>query len=250
MSEEEFAVPVPPLDAAPAIVPNGRDVALVFLSTLFILGGSFGIIYLMPGSRAVARALGAGIIVVGLAWQNLSILGGIACLRLRGHVNPFAVLGLRPLPWRGAIISVAMGISSGILISAAVRALSQLMGQPLGVSPEILLAPPGADNVVSFLSVLFLAGIAVPFFEEALFRGLLYAWLRHRIGIWPAAILSALAFGLSHGELGQFIFASLFGIVLAQLYQRSNSLWASIVAHMANNSMAILGVWLPHLLNR
>lgn len=87
--------------------------------------------------------------------------------------------------------------------------------------------------------------LAVSFFlapagEEMLFRGLLYPLLRRRASIITSALLSALAFALIHGNLVQAIAVVPVGIVLALVYERTQSLWACIGLHMAYNIAVIL----------
>ncbi len=79
--------------------------------------------------------------------------------------------------------------------------------------------------------------IIAPINEEIFFRGFLVP----RIGI----ILSALIFGVLHASYNstfgvEIIAAVIFGLIAGYVYKRTNSLYASIIAHILINSLAIL----------
>ena len=83
-----------------------------------------------------------------------------------------------------------------------------------------------------------LAGLA-PLVEELVFRGLLYGWLEGRWGSGIAFIGSSLAFAAAHVELAHVILVLPLGLVFGLLRWRTGSLWPSLVAHMANNGLAV-----------
>jgi membrane protease YdiL (CAAX protease family) len=114
----------------------------------------------------------------------------------------------------------------------------------------------GAGN--SNLHMLFFAllvGVLAPFAEEFLFRGFLYRALRNGIGIAGGAIVSGLFFGALHidaatGErLLQVVPLAVLGILLALLYEKTGTLYASIGVHATNNSIAVLAYASEHKSN-
>ena len=81
----------------------------------------------------------------------------------------------------------------------------------------------------------FLATCVFPaFIEEFVFRGLLMGSLR-KFGDGFAIFVSAILFGLAHGNFEQIPFAFLVGIVLGFLVTQTGSLWVGIAVHAANN---------------
>jgi len=60
------------------------------------------------------------------------------------------------------------------------------------------------------------------------------------IGPRFAVVVSALAFALFHLSAVRFAPTLLLGLVLGTLAVRTGTLWASIVAHLLNNAMALL----------
>jgi len=93
------------------------------------------------------------------------------------------------------------------------------------------------------VAVIVLGGIVVPASEEFLFRGLLYPWLRSRLGIVVAALISASFFSLLH--LHPAILAPIFflGIVLALLREYSGSLWPPILFHAIHNTAMFIALF-------
>lgn len=84
--------------------------------------------------------------------------------------------------------------------------------------------------------LLFLTvGLLAPAAEELIFRGLVFRRMKDFMNPWAAIILSALLFGIYHGNMIQFLYASLMGILLAVIYHRTGTLWTSILAHLVAN---------------
>ena len=78
-----------------------------------------------------------------------------------------------------------------------------------------------------------------PAAEELIFRGMIYRRAENyfRTG-WAVGISSAL-FGIYHGNVIQFLYAAVLGILLAVIYEKSRTLLAPVLAHMAVNLWAI-----------
>lgn len=85
------------------------------------------------------------------------------------------------------------------------------------------------DKLGMFLYISILGPIS----EELLFRGVLLRLLRPR-GKQAAIVLSAIAFGLFHGNLIQIPFAFLVGLVLGYVTVEYSIVWA-MVLHIFNN---------------
>lgn len=82
------------------------------------------------------------------------------------------------------------------------------------------------------------ACIAAPITEELMYRGFMLknlSRISQRFGIFMSATL----FGLMHGNVSQFIFAFVFGIFLAHIDIKHNSLIPSMVIHAFSNTVSI-----------
>jgi membrane protease YdiL (CAAX protease family) len=86
----------------------------------------------------------------------------------------------------------------------------------------------------------FLAVCIAPVIEEALFRGVLYSFVRDELGFRAALWISALLFGILHGNSAALIPLVLFGMGLALLYEKTGNLLPCILAHMLFNLAGFL----------
>lgn len=94
-------------------------------------------------------------------------------------------------------------------------------------------------NLNSFLDyfLLFLiAFILGPFIEEIVYRGILYSPFRKKYGPMKAIIISSIFFTIIHFVLPTFIFSLLLGF----LYEKTESLISTIVAHSIYNLFVTL----------
>jgi membrane protease YdiL (CAAX protease family) len=99
----------------------------------------------------------------------------------------------------------------------------------------------GGDAALAMLS----AVVAAPFFEEVIFRGLLYATFRRRFGVVVSALASALIFAAAHGYGWVGLVSVLWsGVVWAWSYERTRSLVPGMLAHAAVNFLASLSLLL------
>lgn len=87
---------------------------------------------------------------------------------------------------------------------------------------------------------IFSAVIIAPIAEELLFRGLIYKRIRNYLSSIWSIFISATIFGLIHGNLVQFVYAFLIGILLAYVFEKFKTVWASIIFHMSANLIAII----------
>lgn len=92
----------------------------------------------------------------------------------------------------------------------------------------------------SMWSMILWSGIIAPFSEELIFRGLIFQRLRDYQGFWLSAIVSAAIFGIYHGNVVQFIYATILGIAFAALVEMTGSLWAGIFLHMGANIWSVI----------
>lgn len=134
------------------------------------------------------------------------------------------------------------GIKQILLVVVFFILYSVLVNQLIMWSGLHLLFPYYSEEVAvslfntSILLAVYLAvALLAPISEELIYRGLIYRRLRDYLGVKWAMVMSALIFGLVHGNMVQFVFAFLIGLALAAVYERYKTIWAPIAAHMAVN---------------
>ena len=96
----------------------------------------------------------------------------------------------------------------------------------------------GVDiNVLPAWATLFIVAVWAPLAEEIVFRAMIFRTLRRGFVFWPAAVLSGIAYGVYHMNLIQGVYASLMGILLAYIYEKTNSLLGVYLFHLSFNLM-------------
>ncbi|GAP13757.1 predicted metal-dependent membrane protease [Longilinea arvoryzae] len=184
---------------------------------------------------------------------NLVFFGGTALVMGVGR-GKFSLeeIGLCPPRWKWSWLGLAVALvvlllpvraGLGVLVEYLLRGnLDSLMLR------SQLVQPVGADWL-SFGVTLLFVGILVPFSEELFFRGAIYSWLRDRSPVWVSVLISAALFGLGHADsLGVVASSFVIGVVNALVFEKTRSIWVPVVIHAANNSLAIILVYLASAL--
>ena len=83
-------------------------------------------------------------------------------------------------------------------------------------------------------------GVIVPVCEELIFRGLMYNRLKDYVPVKWALLMSALAFGIGHGNLVQGVYGFALGYMMAYLYERTNKFLVPVLFHVVANMVAVL----------
>lgn len=100
-----------------------------------------------------------------------------------------------------------------------------------------------------FLTLALLTTLVAPFFEEWLFRGVLFRTFAEgatRFGataqLVVAMVASALLFALAHAEPEQFVGLALLGVLLAYIYHHMKRLVPCYVTHASFNAVALVAL--------
>ena len=96
----------------------------------------------------------------------------------------------------------------------------------------------GQSPVLMILATVIFGPIA----EEIIFRWMIYGRMRFYLGKKWAVVLSAILFGLYHGNMVQFIYCTILGIVFAIAYEKSGNIFVTIIAHMLINLEGIIAI--------
>jgi len=128
----------------------------------------------------------------------------------------------------GMSIPFALGVNNILLLSNLAEYSAAYQE-----TAEILYTPSLPVQLVCL-------GVIVPILEEMLFRGVIYRRMRINTTVMRAILNSALLFGLYHGNMVQFLYGFVCGLLLAYLYEKYGSIWAPIMAHMCMNIVSCL----------
>lgn len=174
---------------------------------------------------------------------------GEAVLYLTVLVLAFVFWGYA-LSWLGLVSasgrSMLAGVGCGVILFVGIGLLGNYLTKLLGTPPpqSFALAVQGSAHNWELVLLLFLGGVAAPLKEELIFRGMLYPPLRQAYGRGLGIVLTSLFFALLHLDVVRFVPLFLGGVVLAWLYERTGSLWPSIIAHGTWNTLMAVALWL------
>ena len=138
----------------------------------------------------------------------------------------------------GVIFLMVPATAFALYMNGVVARMTSLVFGEVPTAREQL-AVGGRISTVDLVLLLVLTAVVAPLVEELIFRGLLYRVVRARRGIALAAAISALAFALVHFIpllVGVFF---VFGLILAAVAQRYESLYPAIVLHSLNNAVVV-----------
>ena len=146
------------------------------------------------------------------------------------------VLALRrPASWPKAL-GLALAALVVIYVGAAAALALSDAGDEQNLTPEGWDSSRAGAYALSFLAVVVVA----PITEELLYRGLGLSLLLARTAVPVAVLVTAVFFGLGHGlvlSLAAFVW---FGIVIALLRLRTDSVYPPIVVHSAFNAIGMI----------
>ena len=246
---EEVAPPAPPPTEEPAPEePSLPEITWGFGDSIWGLIGALLLVVIVPPLLVLPfdpniagnpdKAHKAAILATQTLFDGFLIAVAIG-MASGWHFNlrqALGRLGLRrfepsALGWMFAVLGTYY--VGAIAFSAIVLKPEQEdIGKELGVcNPGIGIA------IFAVMAIVVLAPIA----EEIFFRGFFFAGLRKRWSLWPSALLSGAIFGLVHAPTGPTAAIPLagLGVGLAWLYNKTGSIYPSMLAHFLNNAIAI-----------
>jgi membrane protease YdiL (CAAX protease family) len=223
-------------------------VGVYFLA--FLGGGLSAVpIILALGDTTVDGAIGRSEIIativadVVITWILLAWLGRWHKEWRAAMVFPPRRLGRHLL--FGVITGATLVPAVGLASVGLQQVLQQVAGHDVATPEQVA---PGLSPFAGVLLVV-LAVVVAPISEELFFRGVLFRTVRDRHGFWPAALASAIPFGLVHYVPAPAIDALLLqvtmvftGVGLAWIYDRRDTIVAPAAAHVVFNLVGVVTI--------
>lgn len=123
-----------------------------------------------------------------------------------------------------------------ILTLVIIFLLNKLAGETAIDNPISSAAPQSLETGLVFM---LLAGIIAPIFEEFMVRGLVLGELK-QYGNGLAIFVSALFFGVLHGNFSQFFYTTAMGIALGYITYATGGILASTIIHAIVNMISVI----------
>ncbi len=189
--------------------------------------------------RYIAGVTNTTVIYLGVTWFVVRLL------REKYQVS-WSVLGFKWRSWWSTIGKGSLFYFGFFPLMAVLTYISLLVCTAVGVQPEPhpLVDILKTEKSAAYINYLLLIAVFVaPFFEEIIFRGVIYQFLRKYFGVFSAAILSSVVFSLLHFNTAQFLPVLGLGVLLCLVFEYTGSLVSAIAVHILNNGL-FLGLFL------
>lgn len=115
------------------------------------------------------------------------------------------------------------------------------------IEMSVLGIEPGSENTEIIMNIIeasplfvIIPALIAPILEEIVFRKIIFGTLYKRTNFFIAAILSAIIFGLIHGEPEHILVYTSMGFVFAFLYVKTKRIIVPTIVHMLLNSLTII----------
>lgn len=141
---------------------------------------------------------------------------------------------IKPIP---AVLCAVFGIVFVIGLFGLIEGCFGKLFEIWGVTSSSNSIP--LDNFGWYVLWLLLFAFIPAFFEELIFRGVIFNGLKRGIGSLGAIFLSSLLFALMHQSLNQFIYPFVMGCIFALVLNKTNNLVYPFLMHLFNNITTI-----------
>ena len=222
----------------PDISWTGREAVTLFVAALAALIAWLAIIWLTSIEFQIISKFW-GIIAIAFG-SGLAVL--LALLFACRYQNVSAAkLGFKKLPRRAwqLIWQIPIIIFCAALFAVIVK---YFLFPAEDINSSVRQSASMDSGMTLHIKLLMFTGAAVlmPIAEEVIFRGVFFQYFSKHTGIIWSAIISAFLFAAVHFNVNIFPAAFIAGLGSAWLFYNYQSLWASILLHMVNNSLVAL----------
>lgn len=198
-------------------------------NSFFIL---LALLFLTVGAYVQNRELISGLLITEFGLMAAPIL--LYALFTKKDMKK--VFRIKSIPFSAAIkvmILAALLLPTVAVANLITIFIIELLGE--SIVSMIPTASNGAEFALLFAVIAGSAGIC----EEIFFRGAILNAYESKLGRKWGAIFSGLLFGIFHFNPQNLLGPIILGIMFSYLVQLTGSIFASIIAHMTNNGIAV-----------
>lgn len=218
--------------------------ALCYIAIYYVVSALVQSLYILWQKRKESLTLSEIEINITNGSYALSVISIIITLWIYLLINKMrrkplgTVVKNRHMPLMVNIMAIALAVGLRMIVivyyafSHNVEFLKRSIDEASQISPQF-------TNSFQLLIGVFAIVVVSPFFEEVLFRGIVFGELRTVMRPWSANTVQAVLFGLAHAVLFQSIFAFAVGIVLGIVYYKVKSIQTVAICHGVFNLSVI-----------
>ena len=210
-----------------------KDVNKVFLITilLYIVSGFINsFIYQETGSYNLVIVVSQVTLilpaVIYMAWKRMNIAEAIRFKGIR-------------------ISNIVLLVIFAYLISPLMQLINGLSMIYVKNSTAAIMTEVTEENSI-FLS-LFLIAFIPAVFEEMVYRGLIYNTYRKETVV-GGVLLSGFLFGIMHGNINQFSYAFVMGLIFALVIEATDSILSTMIIHLVINGSSFIMLYVAPML--
>lgn len=148
---------------------------------------------------------------------------------------------------RAPVAEILLALLATLMIIPSANFIADELVRQLGV-PRMLMEINAelftSRNPAEFLWLVFVVCISPALCEEIFFRGFIQRTFERTVG-WKSVVLVGVIFGLFHFNPLGLIPLSILGMLFGYFFYRSRSLLPPMVAHFANNFLAVYFLYKP-----
>lgn len=209
----------------------GVQIGVMLIYEIFILVANSG----LSAEEATSLLMSKSLEIVIISNVLTILLIAIFFKLIKSSLMEEAML--RPSPRGSVLPTMLMGASAQYVTVVALSVLMLILPKSwVEVFEENSEMISQGNKAVVFIATVIVA----PIVEELLCRGLILNALRKAMPRWFAIVLSSMIFGIMHGNMVQFIYATIIGILFGWIYTKFNSIIIPIFAHMCFNLMSLV----------
>lgn len=173
-------------------------------------------------------------ILVSLLFIGVPFLISYYALKRR---TPFTLPYCKPHNKRSFGLLIIIGVAGSFLANYVVAIFAAILsaGGLEMVSPQY----DTPETIIGKILYVVYISVVPAMTEEFAFRGVIMQPLR-KYGDKFAIVMSALVFGLMHGNAVQAIFAFIVGLIIGYAVVVTGSMWTGVVIHFCNNFVSAL----------
>lgn len=150
--------------------------------------------------------------------------------------NIFTYCKFKALPLKKVVMLIFAGLSLVSLNALTVVGISMLFPDAYDLHVENMMGLTSSGGWLMVVSV----GLAAPFIEEIMFRGLITNELDRVMSYKWIIFVQALLFGIYHMNIVQGIYTFILAIFMGYALHWTGSIWAPLIIHIVNNMSSVI----------
>ncbi len=198
------------------------------------------LLLLSVGSLVQEMDFKAGMLITeyGLVLLPVLLIGAFLKIDMKSalRLKPLRLSEFFLIPFT-VIMALPITLFLNMLVIVVMAYFGKAYGMPI----------PSADNLADLSMLFFIISISAGICEEFFFRGMMLDAYTARFDAKKGIVISAVLFGMFHFNPQNLLGPIFLGLLFGYIVLTTGSLWAGILAHMTNNGVAVLMMYVANV---